>query len=225
MHAADAENRDRTAMTRTQHLLRILAVLLATHIPAGPSSAGEWTRGAYTCTGDAQGGAVPDYEETADHVLHAFCLAIQGRAGEGIPALHNLAERHVPNRLDARFLIAEYRATDGRFGSIASPDLTVKQIDDAIQHYFGALATMKLFGSYPEPDYAELERLLQMELKASHRVPRLYLHRFRMGFLVEPQLPPAGFPRLRRPAGTSTRPSFRTEGSGVTTARTRRWPA
>ncbi len=170
-------------MIRPQRLLHLFILLLAMHIPAGASSAGEWTRGAYTCTGDVEGGAVPDYEETTDHVLHAFCLAIQGRAGEGIPALHNLADHHAPSRLDARFFIAEYRATDGRFGSIASPDLTVKQIDEAIRYYFGALAIMKTFAFYPEPDYAGLERLFQMELKSSYRVPRLHLHRFRMGFL------------------------------------------
>ncbi len=150
----------------------------------------EAKRGVYSCSAATYENSDidPGSENLTHRFLHAICAVIAGNDSNGVPQLYILADHH--SRVDASFFLAEYLTTDGRFDHIATSNLTETRIADAINYHFRAQAIMSLIPSYPDPgpdtfatpDYSIFERPHQMELKSRYRAPRLYLHKYQLGF-------------------------------------------
>ena len=140
------------------------------------------TKGRYTCKDFAKAERLYKSKPQSINyeIAYGACLALNGNSTDGLIRLRRIAKQN--NHAFAALFVTEYVETGGRFQAPIDFD----NINEAIFGYGQVLAYINWEGnSYPqsEPiDYTIDERRYQMELRAYHRIPRLYRSKFIRGF-------------------------------------------
>ena len=143
-----------------------------------------FTRGRYTCEDFAKAKRLyrSDPKDIDWQLLIAMCLVLRGRGNDAVEGLSNLRRiAKQNNHVFAALFVTEFVETGGRFQAPIDFD----NINEAIFGYGQVLAYINWDPKYPYGDPIEYkidENSNQMELRAYHRIPRLYRSKFIRGF-------------------------------------------
>ena len=172
-------------MKPTRFRLLVTTLVLSFLLCSGSAGFGNsYTKGRHTCEDfkEAERLYKKDSKSINYQLLMGICLVLRGQgndAAEGMSLIHHVADRY--NHVLAALFIAEYIDSGGDF----ELPIDINQISEAIHAYGRVLAFINFDPRYPfgEPIYYIIyERSNQMELRAYHRIPRLYTAKYILGF-------------------------------------------
>ena len=172
-------------MNPTRFRLLVTALVLSFVLCSGSAGFGNsYTKGRHTCEDfkEAERLYKRDSKDIDYQIAMGACLVMRGQgndAAEGMSLIHHVADRY--NHVLAALFIAEYIESGGDF--VLPVD--VNRISEGIHAYGRVLAFINFDPRYPlgkSISYRISEDVNQMELRAYHRIPNLYIVKYILGF-------------------------------------------